>query len=52
MIQSMSDLQLAEMLNQEYQKLLQAQNNIMVLQKAVEDRKKPVEKVAPKEDVK
>ncbi len=53
MVQQMSDLQLAEILNQEYQKLMQSQTNIMVIQKELENRKKPVEKVeAPKEDVK
>ena len=51
MVQSMTDLQLAEILNQEYQKLMQSQTNIMVIQKELENRKKPVEatKVEPKE---
>jgi len=53
MVQQMTDLQLADILNSEYQKLMQSQTNIMVIQKELENRKKPVEKVAPKEtDVK
>jgi len=44
-IQKLSGEQLAEILNQEYQKLMQSQTNIMVIQKELENRKKPVEKV-------
>jgi len=50
MVQQMSDLQLAEILDTEYSKLMQAQGNILVIKREIENRKKPVEQ--PKEEVK
>jgi hypothetical protein len=51
MVQQMSDLQLAEILNISYQKLMEAQSNILVIQKELDNRKAKTSKVEqPKEE--
>jgi hypothetical protein len=42
-IQEMTDLELALLLDQQYQTLMQTQNNLMIINQELEKRKKPVE---------